>query len=343
MNSVEAREFLEREFASAVVLDFETTGLSAPGKDARWPHGAQPVEVAVVDVGTCGVLYQSLIRFTGPFESGARDLLSAVGFPFDALASAPTWADVRAGIAGAVRGRSVFGWNSDFDYRIRLNADSAIGLDTKGRESSPWHDLGVYYLAIQREAAPETVAGRVRYPKLTDVAQTLRLPGKTAHRAAGDCVTTAMVYRSLLGMTPLPADPPLFMPAIPRVDEAPPSTPPAAVHFAPDEVELLQAALREHAAKLTGLLPPDSGALQAYVNDARRQVERLRGRLAAMADDDAHKDQRDAIRRQVWGKEKDIDRIFGVVQDRARLAENIRDQIGLVHRIEERIRQGERV
>ena len=75
-----------------VFVDTETTGVALPESDnLDRPWGAQVIEIAAIDGATGDELYHSYVKPMAPFESKARTILEAAGFPFAKLERAPEW------------------------------------------------------------------------------------------------------------------------------------------------------------------------------------------------------------------------------------------------------------
>lgn len=157
-----------------VVLDTETTGLN---------EADQIVEIAIVDASGA-VLLDTLVRPTCEISPGAYELhnLSA-----DALAAAPTWADLWPQVQALLDGRLVATYNSRFDLRLLLQSCAAHGI----------HDP----VALDPHCLMQLATNHLKSKRWLSLGQACFwldvTPQPPAHRALGDARTALAVLRAI--------------------------------------------------------------------------------------------------------------------------------------------------
>lgn len=161
------------------VIDTETTGID--------PTADHVVEVAVVHalLGDTApeIAWAQRVRPPVPVPAGAS---AAHGITDEDVVDCPTWAEVADGFARHVEGRVLVAYNAPFDFSVLRTEQQRIGLDAP---AWPWLDPLVVVRQVDRFAKgkSQTEAARRRGIVLD------------AHGAAGDALTTAILFPRLLG------------------------------------------------------------------------------------------------------------------------------------------------
>lgn len=171
-----------------VVIDVETTGLD--------PYFDRVVEVAALVVGPDGRKLRAFSSLVNPCRHIPEEATAAHGLRDEDVASAPTFAEVAVELAVVADGAIPVAYNAPFDKPFLAAEYLRIGdrLPDWLKREVEWIDP----LTWARAAEPY-VKGKGRF-KLGVVASRLGIAAGTAHRALGDCETTAGVLRVLGGM-----------------------------------------------------------------------------------------------------------------------------------------------
>jgi len=162
-----------------VFLDTETTGLNSD---------AEIVEIAIVD-GSGNVIFESYCRPTVPVDPGAEAIH---GIGSDNLATAPAWPAIAEQVKTALAGKKVVIFNSAFDTRILRATAAAHG------DPADWLDALVTDCAMYRAASIYGATNRYGTISLVNAAARagVEFQGK-AHTAAGDAMTTALLWEAM--------------------------------------------------------------------------------------------------------------------------------------------------
>lgn len=166
--------------AAWCVVDTETTGLGA---------GAEVVQVAVVDGGSGGLLFERDVR---PAGARIETAASAVhGLDRRRLAAARPWPDVYYELRPMLAGRRVVAYNADFDRRL---LDQTCDRYRLPRLRLRWECARTRYTDWR---------GRGRALSSACAVEGIAFDGKAPHSAAGDAVATWRLVRLMVD----PSDP----------------------------------------------------------------------------------------------------------------------------------------
>lgn len=169
------------------VIDTETTGLGS---------GAEAVEIAVVELLSGAVLFDSLLRPTQPVEASA---LAVHGIGVLQLANAPAFGFMWPALYAALRGvDSLIAYNAKFDQRILVSTGRLAGLQSAvsffggGGGGAEW--------TCAMQLAWAALGGHGRWPQLASAARDLGLRSSDTHRAVGDAQLTRQVFLKIAGV-----------------------------------------------------------------------------------------------------------------------------------------------
>ena len=168
--AAQARDWIAKD---ALVLDVETTGLGDED---------QVVEIAIVSAKGRKV-FHSLIRPTVPISAEAA---SVHGLTADALADAPTFADVREKVESILDGRLVLEWaDSNFDGRMMRQS----GLTAEVKWGNLMHCFRRYRGVQQFERGTHGLKSALAFCGIERKGE--------AHRALSDAEAAAAVLRAI--------------------------------------------------------------------------------------------------------------------------------------------------
>lgn len=163
------------EFA---IVDVETTGGS-------WLRGHRVTEIAAVRLSGDGVVideYRSLVNPERPIPPIISALTSIT---WEMVRDAPRFAEIVSNLARVLRGAVFVAHNAAFDWRfVRAELDRA-GVPLTGRS--------LCTVSMARKLVPE-----VRSKSLDSLSWFFDIPNAARHRAYGDAVATAEVFRRLM-------------------------------------------------------------------------------------------------------------------------------------------------
>jgi len=168
---IDARRLLAEGF---VVLDTETTGLD---------EQAEIVSIGIID-HTGQVLLDRLVRPTQPIPAEVIDIH---GITNEAVADAPTMADIYDEVRYLLEGQTVVIYNAAFDVRL---------LDQSLRAHQIKNLLQIENTYCAMEAA-KTYLNRERWLSLVNAADYFDLPTTGAHGAIADCRMTLGVIKGM--------------------------------------------------------------------------------------------------------------------------------------------------
>lgn len=157
------------ELKQSVILDTETTGLNTT---------AEIIEIAVIAADTGKVIFSELLWPRGEIDPKAQ---AVHGISIDELVGKPRYHDIAPRLQGLLAGKTIIGWNVDFD--IRLLKQTA----TQQRCATVWLNHAKTIDAKQRYAE---YVGLKTYPHhLTGACLTegVEMDDLTPHRALSDC------------------------------------------------------------------------------------------------------------------------------------------------------------
>lgn len=162
-----------------VVLDVETTGL-----DYNW---CEIIEVAALKYvnGACVDAFTSLVHPWAPIDQYIADL---TGITNDMLDTAPSPTTVIPALVAFIGDAIVVGHNVGFDINFIYDAYE--------RECGKYFSNNyIDTLRIARKCFPQ-----LSHHRLSDIAEACNVVQLDAHRAAGDCETTAQCYSHMRSM-----------------------------------------------------------------------------------------------------------------------------------------------
>jgi DNA polymerase III subunit epsilon len=163
------------EFA---VVDVETTG-------GAFERGHRITEIAVLRIRGDGAVvdeYRTLVNPERPIPSFITRLTSIT---WEMVSGAPRFADVAADVARSIRGAVFVAHNAAFDWRF-------VGGEF-GRAGVPLTGARLCTVRLARKVVPE-----VRSRSLDSLTCFFDIAIEARHRAHGDAVATAEVFRRLL-------------------------------------------------------------------------------------------------------------------------------------------------
>jgi DNA polymerase III subunit epsilon len=163
-----AASWVENE---AIYLDAETTGLD--GDD-------EIVEICLISQAGA-VLMNSLVR---PTKVIPDDAISIHGITNEAVAGAPSWADLHGEFCRLTENKVVVIYNEDFDVRLLAQTASRYRLNSPAIQSVCAMKL------YARWYGEERTTGKYQWQKLGAAAQQCGIDVSGAHRAHADCLMT---------------------------------------------------------------------------------------------------------------------------------------------------------
>ncbi|CAN5793921.1 hypothetical protein BH23GEM9_BH23GEM9_27680 [soil metagenome] len=160
------------------IVDVETTGGS-------FGRGHRITEIAAVRLSGDGRVvdeYRTLVNPERPIPFYITALTSITG---QMVADAPRFAEVSGAVAGVLRGAVFVAHNAAFDWRFVSAELDRAGVPLSGRT--------LCTVRLARKVVPE-----VRSRSLDSLAFFFNIPNAARHRAYGDAVATAELFRRLL-------------------------------------------------------------------------------------------------------------------------------------------------
>lgn len=170
------RELAKEPF---VVLDTETTGLTAP----------EAVSIAVVDAAGRPLIHR-LIRPGKAIEPGASRI---TGIDAATVADAPTFASIEPELTAILRNRTVAIYNADYDTQVLRNTYARYGLSEPPYR--PWCVMK-WFARVFGEWNPSR--NDFKWQSLPAAAAYFRISQESAHDALDDCMTTWRILQAAL-------------------------------------------------------------------------------------------------------------------------------------------------
>ncbi|MCA1763490.1 MAG: exonuclease domain-containing protein [Cryomorphaceae bacterium] len=157
------------------IVDIETTGLYHQG------HGITEVAVVHVDGDTPTVAFHSLVK---PMRNVPGHITSLTGIDNKLTDDAPTFEEIAGPLMDALEGRVFVAHNVNFDYQFLKAAYQKLGV--------PFRLHRLCTMRYARKILPELQSHRLRL-----VCEALGVANSAEHRAGGDALATAEVFRLL--------------------------------------------------------------------------------------------------------------------------------------------------
>lgn len=162
-----------------VVLDTETCGTD--------PTFHRVVEVAAVTMER-GEITGRFSRLVNPASIIPTEASAIHGITNEMVAGAPTFGEIAVDLAAFCEGHLMAGFNSKFDRAMVVAEYLRAGLVPPS-----WTRAGYHWLDVLVLSRVWDTTKRAGYHKLGAVAERLGVEVSTAHRALGDCETTARI------------------------------------------------------------------------------------------------------------------------------------------------------
>ena len=162
--------------AQPFFLDTETTGLH---------NTAEIVEIAVIDHAG-QVVFETLVRPRRPIP---LDAVRIHGITDEAVRTAPTWLQVWPRLETLLRNHYVGAYNAEFDLRMFQQTHQANGLR--------WNNPSIRFFCVMKMYAE--YAGLLKWARLEDAGQQLRIPIPNKHRAVEDTQLARAIFMHMLG------------------------------------------------------------------------------------------------------------------------------------------------
>jgi DNA polymerase III subunit epsilon len=160
------------------VVDVETTGGS-------WGHGHRVTEIAAVRLDGAGRTLAEYRTLVNPERAIPPYITALTSISWEMVSGAPRFAAVAAEVAQVLRGAVFVAHNAPFDWRF-------VGGEL-GRAGVPLSGRTLCTVRLARKVVPE-----VRSRSLDSLTWFFDIPVAARHRAYGDAVATAELFRRLL-------------------------------------------------------------------------------------------------------------------------------------------------
>lgn len=169
-----------------LLLDTETTSL----------EDGEICEICIMDSAS-NVLFNSLLKTKEPIPDEATQIH---GIDDDMVEDAPTWPQVVDQIKKILSGRSVVVYNAVYDRKMMHKTQ-----ERWEGEKIEWKEICDFHCAMEAYAAYygewNSYRGSFKWQSLRNAAKHLNIPRVSEHRAYGDCWTTLVVCRTMIGLS----------------------------------------------------------------------------------------------------------------------------------------------
>jgi DNA polymerase III subunit epsilon len=160
------------------IVDVETTGGS-------WSHGHRVTEIAAQRLRGDGTVLDEFRTLVNPERSIPSFISALTNITWDMVADAPRFREIAGEVGRVLRGAVFVAHNAAFDWRFVAAELEHAGVSLTGRS--------LCTVRLARKVVPE-----LRSRSLDSLTYFFDIPVEQRHRAYGDVVATAEVFRRLM-------------------------------------------------------------------------------------------------------------------------------------------------